>query len=129
MSFQNIRRYEGTFQPAAVNADETKAILNVKKGDRVIAVQCQKLILAASSTNSSFDIGDGDDPNGYVASLDPEAGSVGDLVDGAGALFGSNLGKLYTADDTVDIVYTDNTTPGATNPKIRWIIFVLHAGG
>lgn len=119
MSYARIRLASAYYQPAAVGSTETKALLQVKKGERVLWVHLERLVLAAGSTTSTIEIGDGTDTDGFVAAIDTEAGAAGDMVAGAGALLANSGGKLYTVDDTIDAVYTIGATPGATNPSVR----------
>jgi hypothetical protein len=67
-------------------------------------------ILVASGTSSApCTVGDGDDPDGWIASV--TLTSAADTYFGAGgALKATSLGKLYAAADTIDI------TIGATAP-------------
>lgn len=145
MSFVQIRKLEGYFQPAAVASDETTALFAVKKGERVMALWVQALIAADSSTNSTIEIGDGDNIDGFLDSADvntvtglsdpydPETTVVGAIVDGNGEYLVGHAtsgwgtsGKLYVADGTVNAVYTHNTQ-GATAPKIKWFAWVAKA--
>lgn len=122
---QNIEILQKTFQPAAVATDETKALFPIKKGERVLWASAQKLTLAAAATDTTITLGDGDDPDGFIAAIDTEDGAVGDLINGAGAYLATSGGKLYTADDTIDAVYDNGTTVGAVNPKVRFTVCVV----
>lgn len=130
MSYQNIRRHDIIFQPAAVGSAETKDIINCKKGDRVLAVHIEKQILAAGSTTSTISVGILGTLAGFLAATDTETGAVGDLVDGGGASLLTNAGGyLFTADGTVKVDYVIGATPGATNPRVRVIVLIAHASG
>lgn len=129
MSYQNIRRHDIIFQPAAVGSAETRDIINCKKGDRVISVHMEKQILAAGSTTSTISAGVLGTLAGFVAATDTETGAVGDLVDGGGALLANSGGYLFTADGTVKADYVIGATPGATNPRVRIIVLIAHASG
>lgn len=113
-----IWREEKTFQPAAVGDTETKAIFNVAAGVAVIGAYYQVMTASAASSAVTMTLGDGDDVDGYIAAIDPETATLGA---GAGAYLAADGGKLYAADDTVDVVYTV-TTAGATNPKVKFTI-------
>jgi hypothetical protein len=126
----HTRRKAIVFQPVDRTADETKAIMAVRPGMTIHQVQVLPLVAAAASTNSTIEVGDGVDPNGYVIATtdyDPEASVVGTLINGTGAyLVGAAVngwGKVYLVEDTIDVVYT-NATEGATNPKIK--IFITY---
>lgn len=115
--FVPIRRYRVLYQPAAVGSAETKAIMTVKAGWRVIHVSVRPVTPAAAGTNTTIEIGDGTDTDGYVAAIDTETMVGTTLIDGQGALFAQGA-KLYVADDTIDAKYVNGGTPGAVNPAI-----------
>jgi hypothetical protein len=123
---RHIRTQYREFQPAAVGSNETKELFAVKAGMRVLAVAIMPLTAAAGSTTSTITVGDGGSVNGFViatTNYDPEASTVGTLVDGTGTYLGA-FGKLYTVDDTIDVVYTSGTA-GATNPKVGVYLTLL----
>ena len=149
MSFQQIRRIEGYFQPAAVGSNETTPIFAVKAGQRVMALWIQVMIAGESGVaTSTIEIGDGTNIDGYLdnadintitgmsdnyATTDGATYPAGTILDGNGEFLVGHAtsgwgtsGKLYTVDDTVDAVYTANTA-GATNPKIKWFAWVAGA--
>lgn len=127
--FHKIDFRTRTWTPAAVGTDETTALFQVKKRERVLWAEAELLVAADAATDSTQTLGDGTDPDGYVtsANLDLETGTVGTTIDGTGAMLDAS-GKLYTADDTVDVVYGHGTTPGATAPVVRYTIAVIPAG-
>lgn len=124
MAYTNIRTIRKRFVPAAVGTGETTALFSVAAGERVLWCSVRKEVLAATTTDSTITIGDGDDADGYVAAIDTEAGAVGDLIDGGGAYLAESGGKLYTAEDTVDAVYAEGTTPGATAPQVNVLVAI-----
>lgn len=109
------------FSPAAVGTDETRALFAISKGERVTKSSYLVLIASAAASAVTMTLGDGTDPDGYLVSFDPEtattATSTGALHTAAGE------GFLYTADDTIDVVY-DQTTPGAVNPKVQFQVTI-----
>ncbi len=129
--FRKIETRVATFQPALVGTTETTALFNIKAGERVLWASAEIMINSAGTTNSTMDLGDGDDADGFVVgstsgagTFDLELGTVGVAYPGAGALLANSGGKLYLADDTVDVTYT-HATNGATNPKARFRIAVI----
>ena len=114
------------FSPADRTANETTALFDVPKGSRVVWASCRKLRLAEAGSTSTMTLGDGADPDGFIASaqLDPETGTIGDLVDGQGAYFVTSGGKLYLVDDKVDVDYVASGTPGAVAPVVLFQIGV-----
>ena len=113
-----------SFSPADRTVNETTALFDVPRGARVVWASAEKNVLAAAGTSSTMTLGDGADPDGYIATaeLDLETGAAGDLVDGAGAYLDASGGKLYTSRDTVDVVYTASGTPGATVPRVTFAV-------
>jgi len=124
--YKNIRHHELIFEPAAVGANETKALLQVKKGDRVLFCHAEKQVLAAAATDTTVTLGDTGDPDGLITAIDTETGAVGDLLNGAGAYMIGG-GKLFIANGTIDAVYA-GTTYGATKPRIKFHIGIVEKG-
>lgn len=122
--FKRVEYVEREFQPAAVGTGETKALFTIKAGYRVVWASGRAQIAAAASTDTTFTLGDGTDPDGLITAVDLEATAAGTLVDGEGAFLSNSGGKLYTVDDTVDVVYA-GTTFGATNPKMKFKIAIV----
>jgi hypothetical protein len=54
-----------------------------------------------------------------MAATDPE-GTVGSIVDGAGADLNSGRGYLMPSDGQIDILFTTGGTPGAIIPSVRF---------
>ena len=119
MAYLHTRIVERTFQPAAIGTTETKALFAVKAGERCIGASLKILVGSQVGTaTSTYKLGDGATVDGYMTAANTVQ-IAGVLVDGgAGAFFASSGGKLYTADDTIDLVYTF-ATPGNINPKCR----------
>jgi len=126
--YQNVRRHEIIFTVAAVALDETKSLLNLKKGDRLLAIHAEKQILAAAATDTTITVGDATDTDGLITAIDTESGAVGDLVNGTGAYMIAG-GKLYTADTVMTATYDNGTTPGAVAPRIKITALIAHATG
>lgn len=124
--FQKIETLRKRWTPADVEADETTALFDVSEGDRVVGASAKLLVSADASTDTTQTLGDGADPDGFVtsANLDLE-GTPGAAVQGTGALLLASWGKLYTADDTIDVVYSNGTTPGATAPVVLYTVHIL----
>jgi hypothetical protein len=122
--YANITYRTKVWSPAAVGSTETAAIIPVKKGERVLWASAVVLTAAAASTDTTVELGDGTDTDGFIAAIDLEANAAGTYVNGAGALLASSGGKLYTADDTIDAKYA-GTTFGATTPKLRFTVAIV----
>ena len=87
--------------------DVIKAV-TVKAGEMVCSVSAK--IITACSAAMTATIGDGDDPDGYVTSvsLNGTAGTVtstvGALLQSGSTTYAITQGKVYSADDTIDLV-------------------------
>jgi hypothetical protein len=104
--------------PVDIDADETTPLFNVAAGEAVIAAYYLVLTAAAASTAMTVGLGDGDGTTSYIAAFDPETATS---AAGAGAYLAASGGKLYAADDTIDVIYAQ-TTEGAVAPKVRFTI-------
>lgn len=78
-----------------------------------------KLVTAFDDSGSgdelNITVGDGDDADGYITSassqLHVDATEISYIAN-TGALLDNENGKVYTADDTIDIVFTPNVSTG-----------------
>jgi hypothetical protein len=111
--FPAVTVFENTFDATrrSLAAEDTVAILNIPAGTFVLAVFLD--CITADGANL-VNIGDGDDPNGWVADGPLTAGTV---TKGAGAYAvatTSLVGKFYAAADTIDaeVVAGDTVTVG-----------------
>lgn len=69
-----------------------------------------------NGTSPQINVGDGDDPNGYIADSDYDATSLvlaadSDSVDTAGAYFAKSARVFYTSADTLDVEFGYSGTP------------------
>ena len=128
MAYSNIRPRSRPFQPAAVGSTEPKSLLQVVKGDRVIAAALRRMIAAAGATTSTFELrasaAAGGAAGGLIAATDTE-GAVGSVVSGAGADLANSGGFLCTGDGTIDLTYTIGATPGAINPACEVGVMIV----
>src|SRR5262245_18634397 len=109
MSMQHIDIRKREFQPAAVGSGETRALFNVKKGERVLWSSYMPVIAAAATTDTTMVLGDGGATNGFQTAIDLETSTAGTPVNNPGTFVANSGGKLYTVDDTVDVVYAGTT--------------------
>lgn len=98
----------------AENADVYQ-VLRVKDGICVLGVFTKIVTPNNAATSSAFDIGDGDSATGYDASVDAKAvaGTRTKSIGGTDT-YATQEGKLYTADDTIDLTFavTGTNTAG-----------------
>ena len=110
--YEKIRRIDmaEAFAKKGSNLAATDVIkaITVKAGEMVIG--CSAKIITACSAAMTATIGDGDDPDGYVTSVSLN-GTAGTVTSTTGALlqsgttpFAITQGKVYSADDTIDLV-------------------------
>jgi hypothetical protein len=104
-----------------VASNDTVQVINIPANCKVLSVQYT--VDTATSTNNvvTFDVGDGSDADGWIADASSTNTALG-WVDSTLALVftGTNVvtatgyteGKLYKADDTIDLHFDDN--PGST---------------
>ena len=110
--YEKIRRIDmaDAYAKKGSNLAATDVIqaVTVKAGEMVCSVSAK--IITACSAAMTATIGDGDDPDGYVTSvsLNGTAGTVtsttGALLQGGTTPFAITQGKVYSADDTIDLV-------------------------
>lgn len=102
----DITSITGTFTVSAnLGANDVVEMVKIPKGATV-----QEVIVSASASvaaTSTGEVGDGDDTDRYVSSgsIGQGAASLSRLNNAAGH------GYTYTAEDTIDIKFTTQTTP------------------
>ena len=110
--YEKIRRIDmaEAYAKKGSNLAATDVIqaVTVKAGEMVIG--CSAKIITACSAAMTATIGDGYDPDGYVTSVSLN-GTAGTVTSTTGALlqsgttpFAITQGKVYSADDTIDLV-------------------------
>ena len=93
---ENTLDFSATTRAAA----DVLQVLNINANTLVL--ECMSKIVTAEGGTATFDLGDGDDPNGYADAVD--ANVAGELVQASGAYALETLGgRLYTAADTIDM--------------------------
>lgn len=101
---------------SAFSATDTLAFVEVPAGTFVYRVMVR--VLKVEGGTLTADIGDGTDPDGFVDGVDLNAlgynAGVAALTEGTPNTFtGYTGGKLYTADDTLDLLINNNTAETA----------------
>jgi hypothetical protein len=115
-----------TWTPASATTDETAALFSVKKGERVLWASALPLVAATAGQVGTVSLGDGTAVAGYIAAftVTQAASPVNTPIGGSGTMLAPSGGKLYTADDTVDVTF-DYTSGGAIFPIVRFTIAVV----
>lgn len=96
-------------------------MFKVPAGYRVL--HCDLYITTAFSGGTpTITVGDGDDDDGFIDTGDVTMGSAG-IYAGKAANFNAQPGKLYTADDTVDLFYTGHASTTAGAAKVVALLY------
>lgn len=116
MAFLNWTRHDILWTPDDYTANSTEAIMNVEIGDLIgLIIVRQITAYNGSGTDAILELGDGGDIDRYMDAGEIDeitGGSTGSFVRAAGATGGGyvlNRNYLYTAADTIDVVFTANT--------------------
>lgn len=111
------------FSPVAVGSGETTPVYTVAAGERAWCAASRIITPAAGGSTATVTLGDGDDADGLMTAANTAiAAAVGTIADGSGAYLAESGGKLYTARDTIDVVYAPGGGPGATAPLVEFAI-------
>lgn len=123
MPYQNREVRRGSWTPVAVGSAETKTLMTLKKGWRVVSGSVRCRVPAAGATTSTVSLGVTGTVTGILAATDTEQ-AVGALVNGQGALLNQANGYLATADISVVLDYVIGATPGATVPVFDYVLVI-----
>ena len=118
--FPKVTIFENTFDATRRNldADDTVEVLDIPAGTLVTDVFVQVLNGEASQT---LNVGDSDDPDGWVAAAD--VATTGTRVRGGGALA---AGKFYATGDT--FIIECPTTKAYTTLRVRVVVSCVCMG-
>lgn len=116
MAYLNWQKHTVLFTPADYTAGETKQIMNVEAGDLIgVIIARQITAYNGSGTDAILELGDSGDIDRFMDAGEIDettGGSTGSFVRCAGASGGGYVlyrNHLYTAADTIDVVFTANT--------------------
>lgn len=124
MAFINIRKRTIAFTPANHQTTATTALFDMSVGDVVLAAYC-RITVAFDGTNSdaALDLGDDGDINRFIENADLTESTAG-LYQGSGAGLADDFGFLYTTANTIDVVFTRETTPDGTTGSAVFTLLV-----
>jgi len=97
--------------------DATKTFTYAIPAGSLVTKVSAKLVTAFDDSGSgdelNVEVGDGDDPNGYItsAALHTDQTEI-TYVANTGALLDTENGKVYAAADTIDILFTPDVSTG-----------------
>jgi hypothetical protein len=111
------------YSPASYTADETVALFAVDVGDLIYdCLTRTRAIFNGSGTAAKIEIGDGGDPDRFMEDGHMDETALG-IYQGKGV--GVDNSHLYSAADTIDVVFTANTSGTRTTGAID--VLVLYA--
>lgn len=132
MAFLQWQRRTRLFEPADYTANDTAVeLINVFAGELVGPVICRTVeVFNGGGTAAKFELGDDDDVDRYVVDGDLEETSVSAATSWIRATGGSASGyaamgtHLYTADNTIDVKFTANTSGTRTTGQVEVTVYV-----
>lgn len=125
---------------AATNrtATDILQVLNIKAKSYVMLAGID--VLTVEDSTLTLDLGDGDNADGFLNGIDAEAAiaifdssqaytvsttNANAVLEDSETLYGAFGGKMYGADDTIDVIVNDNSDTG----KIRIFAVVFDCSG
>lgn len=129
-----LRTRTFTFTPVARATTETKNLMAVKKGMRIVAVAQENKIATSTANTLSLRVSSagGGASAGLQAAMDLSTTAVAAIVAGVGADLATSGGFLVTADGTLDAVYTAVGGGGSIDAIVRigvtWSVDPVVAG-
>ena len=132
MAYLAFRKHTRLFIPADYTADDAAVeLIHVSAGDLVGPVICRTVeLFNGGGTAAKFELGDDDDVDRYVADGDLEETSVSAATLWIRAAGGSASGyaalgtHLYTADNTIDVKFTANTSGTRTTGQVEVTVYI-----
>jgi hypothetical protein len=125
MALLREKRLTSTFVPASYTANETTALFNVAAGDMITHVSMQTVVVFnGAGTDAIVTLGDGGDVDRFILAGDVDETATGFYVatGGTGSAYLLRAEHVYTAADTIDIVFTANTSGSRTTGEVLAII-------
>jgi|TARA_R110000824_G_scaffold10817_6_gene47362 hypothetical protein len=124
MALMRTHRVTEPFVPASYTSNETTAVLNVAAGDMITHVFMETAtVFNGAGTDAIVTLGDGADPDRYVLAGNVDETTLGFYAGAGGS--GSDyllIGQhVYTSADTIDLVFTANTSGTRTTGKFNVI--------
>ena len=125
MPFVNIRQRTVSFTPANHQTTATTALFNMAAGELVVAAFVRiTTAFDGSGTNAALDLGDDGDINRFIENVDITETTAG-IYQGSGAGLADDFGFLYTANNTIDVVFTRDTGVNGTVGSADFIIYYV----
>lgn len=117
---KHIYNFNPTAAQLVVVGPTSFGIMGVKRGTRIKSVAV-RVGVAFNGTGPTISIGDGTGATIFATAAQVACAATG-LKDGYGTAFSGSNGKLYTGNDTVDLVYTGaaDVTTGACSVIVTY---------
>jgi len=97
-----------------ITAAEDIGVYAIPKNTIVRRVRTN-VITASTDTTATIDIGDDDDDDGFDSAVDITSDSTNAItIDGTDA-YGTTGGNFYSSNDTLDVLFNNDTTNGVFN--------------
>ena len=127
MSFLNWKKETRIFEPASYTVDETRQLFNVEIGDLIGVIIVRQIVAYnGSGTDAILELGDSGDIDRYMDAGEIDETTTTSFVRAAGATGGGyvlNRNFLYTAQDTIDVVFTANTAGTRNAGRTEFTIY------
>ena len=119
--YTEVFDFKPTTAQLATVGPTTFPMFPVYAGWRVLCadINITELFTAGAPT---IEVGDGTNVDGFIEAADITIGTAG-IYQGIAAFHTDQLGKLYTTDDTVDLVYTGDALTTAGVARVVCIMF------
>jgi hypothetical protein len=99
------------------------ALFNVNESDVFVhSIEKQVVIAFDGATTLAFEIGDGDDSDGFWTDTLFDFASSGAVFANMASSVGYAAGKLYTGSDTIDLTITGGLTAGKAKLRIDYTL-------
>lgn len=124
------KRSRSNYTPASYTANETATVIGVNTGDLVGPSFCRvRVVFNGGGTDAILIFGDGGDTNRFGSDGDTDETTTGlyMLNGGSGSDYLAQGYHLYTADDTIDIGFTANTSGTRTTGEVDFWLFIAKA--
>ena len=133
MAFLNfIERSRTNWTPASYTADETAQILLVNAGELIGPVWARtRVVFNGTGTDAIVILGAGADTDRFIADGNVDEITTGRYIaqGGSGSVYAALGHHLYTAADTVDVVFTANTAGTRTTGAVDFHLYVARLEG
>ena|SRR3990172_4043989 len=127
MELKYRRRSVTNWVPASYTANETTAIMSVAAGDLVGPIVIRtRVVFNGSGTDAILELGDDGDVDRFCADTNVDETTTGIYLalGGSGSTY-LTIGKhLYTAANTIDVVFTANTAGTRTTGAFDFYVWI-----